>query len=291
MSATIKEISTEMQNIDIATKEIYSGTENLSTTTEEVNASIEEITSNTTELSIKAKDGDLASKEIQERAAKIKEQGLRTIDMSKKIYKEKQSNIIKAIEKGKIVEEVKVMADSITNIASQTNLLALNAAIESARAGEMGRGFAVVAEEIRKLAKQSTGNVSNIQNVIVQVNEAFNNLSNNTQDILTFIDNNANPDYELFLETALKCEKDAVFIKAMSEEIAKSTNEILFTIQQASFAVENISETAQLSASNSDGILNSVNDTTMAIKEILISSQKQFGLSDELNTLVNKFKI
>lgn len=280
-----------MQNIDIATKEIYSGTENLSTTTEEVNASIEEITSNTTELSIKAKDGDLASKEIQERAAKIKEQGLRTIDMSKKIYKEKQSNIIKAIEKGKIVEEVKVMADSITNIASQTNLLALNAAIESARAGEMGRGFAVVAEEIRKLAKQSTGNVSNIQNVIVQVNEAFNNLSNNTQDILTFIDNNANPDYELFLETALKCEKDAVFIKAMSEEIAKSTNEILFTIQQASFAVENISETAQLSASNSDGILNSVNDTTMAIKEILISSQKQFGLSDELNTLVNKFKI
>ena len=291
LSATIEEISEKMSNINKSTKEISAGTEDLSATTQEINASVEEINSNTTELSSKAKDGDTASKEIQLRAMQIKEKGLEAIDISKKIYKEKQENILKAIEAGKVVEEIKIMADSIANISSQTNLLALNAAIESARAGEMGRGFAVVADEIRKLAEQSSNNVSNIQSVIAQVNEAFSNLSNNTQDILAFIDNNVNPDYELFIETAIKYEKDADFIKAMSAEIAHGSSMILNSIEQTSAAIETVSLTAQRSASSSEGILSSVNKTTLAIEEVAKSAQKQSELAEELNRLTQKFKI
>lgn len=272
-------------------EDISSGTEDLSATSQEVNASIQEITSNTTELSNKAKDGDKASNKVKYRATEIKNRGQKAIDISKNIYKEKQENIVKAIEEGKVVEEIKVMADSIANIASQTNLLALNAAIESARAGEMGKGFAVVADEIRKLAEQSTSYVSNIQNVIVQVNEAFNNLSNNTKEILVFIDNNVNPDYELFLETAEKYEKDAAFIKTMSEEIASGTTQILNSIEQTSSAVENVSFTAQKSASSSEGILNRVDETSTAIEEVAKSAQKQAQLAEKLNSLVKKFKI
>ena len=123
------------------------------------------------------------------------------------------------------------------------------------------------------------------------MNNAFKNLSNNTQDILAFIDNNVNPDYELFLETALKYEVDADFVKAMSQEIASSTNQILSAIEQTSLAIETVSITAEESASSSEGILNSVDETTIAIQEVSKSAQRQAKLSDELNTLIQKFKI
>lgn len=67
-------------------------------------------------------------------------------------------------------------------------------------------------------------------------------------------DNNVNPDYELFLETAQKYEEDAVFIKTMSKEIANGTSQILSSIEQTSTAIETVSNTAQQSAESSEGI-------------------------------------
>jgi methyl-accepting chemotaxis protein len=61
--------------------------------------------------------------------------------------------------------------DVIKGISEQTNLLALNAAIEAARAGDKGRGFAVVADEVRKLSQNTQESVTQIEGVIMQIQQ------------------------------------------------------------------------------------------------------------------------
>ncbi|MGE5631129.1 MAG: methyl-accepting chemotaxis protein [Caulobacteraceae bacterium] len=291
LSATIEEISSRMNTISESTKQISEGTRELQASTEEVNASAEEISTITHKLAAKSNEGSISSKEIKDRAVEIKDRGQSSIENATATYSQNQEKILEAIAKGKIVEEVRLMADSIASIASQTNLLSLNAAIEAARAGESGKGFAVVADEIRKLAEQSTITVNNIQNIVNQVQDAFNNLSQNSGELLNFVENNVKPNYQLLVETGMKYENDAEFISTMSEEIASSTRNMVETMELIDKAIQTVSETAEKSAANSGEILNSINETVFAIDEITRASQNQAELAEKLNLMVMKFKI
>lgn len=291
MSATTEEISSQMMTIDQSVKQISKGAEDLSASTEEVSASTQEISSITIGLESKARDANRSAKEIRERALIIKEKVTKAIEDGNFVYEEKQSNIIKAIEDGKVVEQVKVMAESIGAIAAQTNLLALNAAIEAARAGEQGRGFAVVAEEIRKLAEQSSQAVSSIQDVVIKVQEAFNSLSNSGQDVLDFMQNSVKPNYKMLIDTGIQYEKDAEFVNNMAGEIAAATKTMGHTIEQVSSAAQNVSATAQESAAGSQEISKSINEITSAIEDVAKSAQSQAESAERLNRLIERFKI
>src|SRR5690606_15905484 len=72
------------------------------------------------------------------------------------------------------VQEISKLVTVIKEIAEQTNLLSLNAAIEAARAGEHGKGFAVVADEVRKLAEQVAFSVTDITNIVTNIQQEFN---------------------------------------------------------------------------------------------------------------------
>ncbi|AGF55673.1 methyl-accepting chemotaxis protein [Clostridium saccharoperbutylacetonicum] len=291
LSATVEEVSSKMEVVNESVEQISKGVQDLSATTEEVSASTEEISANTNGLANRAGEADTAVNEIKKRAVEIKAKATKDIEESNLIYMKNRSDILKAIEEAKVVEEVKMMADSIGGIAEQTNLLALNAAIEAARAGEQGRGFAVVADEVRKLAEQSSQAVVNIQNMVMQVQTAVNKLSQSGENVLDFIDNNVKPNYEFLNKTGMQYGKDAEFVDNIIGEISEASANMNDVIEQIASAIQNVSATAQESAASSEEISNSVNEVTFAISDVAKSAQSQAELAQKLTEMVQKFKV
>ncbi len=291
LSASVQEISAQSLEIDSNTLEIAAGMEENSAATEEVLASSQLIVDLTSRLVLKAEEGKEKSKKIIIRAQMLKSGAEKATHEAKEIYREKQIRIVKAIEEGKVVKEIEIMASNISDLASQTNLLALNAAIEAARAGEQGRGFAVVAEEVRKLAEQSSTTVSGIKEITKKVQEAFQNLSDNAGDILNYIDHNVAGDYEVAVQSGIKYQRDAEFVASLVEDFAVKAGEISMSINEVIKTIESVAALTEHGAVSSQHIAENVTRSTKAMQEVSKIAQNQYKLSLSLNEMINKFVI
>ena len=291
LSATVEELSAKTEEINNSVTNIVAGIQETSAVTEEVTASVEEVDSSISELSEKAMEGSDNAVKSKERAMEVEKNGRKAIKEVRDLYLEKRDNMLKAIEDGKVVDNIKVMADTIAEISEQTNLLALNAAIEAARAGEQGKGFAVVAEEVRKLAEESAQAVAAIHDTIGKVQEAFKNLSENGEDVLGFINENVDPQLEEFEKVGDQYYRDSDFVSKMSEEIASMSEELTATVGQVSEAMQNVAEASQKSSEHTESIKGSIDETAKAIEQVAITAQNQAEFAQKLNEMVLKFKI
>lgn len=284
-------ISNQMNEINISSMEISKGAQYLSESTDHITHSTEEILTTVTELSSIASDTNKSFKEIKDKAINIRNAGKENAARALSVCKDKQEIIEKAIVDGRVVEEIRLIAEEIKDIANQTNLLSLNAAIEAARAGEQGKGFAVVADEVRKLANQSTDSIEKIQDIVAKVETAFSHLSNTSKDVIEFINGTVVKDYEMLVDIGQAYASDSTMVAEMSNGISNRTTQILNEITDIGAAIESVSATMQETTALAEEISANIEKADTQIYNISNMTKEQVNVITDLESKVELFKI
>ncbi len=272
MSSNIMEISAAMEetgaNVDTQTESIL----NITKTCNEAMHEVQKLSSDTNEMARR-------SNEVMERVDEIVPEVISGKESAMAMANDSRTRLQEAIEGTKVIEQIAEVSTAIQEIASQTNLLALNASIEAARAGESGKGFAVVAEEIKKLSENTSEEIGKVNELISKVLTSVRSLSDESDNILVFIDETVIEDYNKLENLAQSYKKDAEYYSNVSENLGvgaedvnksiQSINDILDTISDAqnglSQAVANVNENLQQMTYSSENVSNETNDVLSGI--------------------------
>lgn len=249
LSALTEELSATMQDISENASVINTNTDNVAKEVELIAEKTDELTGYTKDMKAHAQSMESVARTNMESTDRKVSEILEVLQ--------------KAIEDSNSVKQVNSLTNDILNIASQTNLLALNASIEAARAGEAGRGFAVVASEISQLAAASQEAANNIQRINAVVTNSVNNLSDNANDLVSYINDSILPEFERFVESGVEYNDKASFIEGTMTDFKEKTDSLKQSMLEISSSINTISHAINEGV---NGVV-SVADSTQLIVE------------------------
>ncbi len=291
LNEAAQRLTEQFKSIQSHMNEVNESMLTASAATEQVNASTEEVLSNVNMLAGETKNSMHQVSEIKQRAAQVGDNSRQAYNSATELSVQFEEKMQVTIANAKVVENIGELASVISEIADQIDLLSLNASIEAARAGEQGKGFAVVATEIGKLAKETTEAVDRIQNTIVDVQSAFDDLINASDGILDFVKNTVTPDYDKFVGVAEQYGEDAENIVKLSKNISDMSGNIKMIMTEVSAAIQSIAEASQTTADISSGIMLAVDEVTEDVNDISGMSEETSSIAVNLNSVVGKFKL
>lgn len=276
ISNAVQEIATGAERQASSALEFSQSISEISTGMERASESIQYVTQLTITANEKATNGN-----------KVVEQTIEQMNLLQQTVHETATVIGNLGDKA---NEIGHITSLITDIAGQTNLLALNAAIEASRAGEHGKGFAVVADEVRKLAEQSANAAGQISNIIqqlqVEAGKAVESIQNGTTVVLGGI-SYVHMTGETFKE-----------IVTSIESVAEEAMQVSSIVQQVNSNSQNmvnnakdVSNVAGQAASNTQNVAAATEEQSASMEEVSAAAEALGQMAQELQDVVNKFKL
>ncbi len=285
------ELSEKFKEIQSYMSDVNNAMITTSAATEEVNASTEEVLSNVNLLTTETDSSLDMAQEIKERASEVGRSSREAYESATTLSTQFEERLQVSMENAKVVSSIGEMAAVISNIAEEINLLSLNASIEAARAGEAGRGFAVVATEIGGLATSTSEAVGEIQNTINDVQKAFNGLSSEAKELLSFLQDTVAPDYNRFIHVAEQYGNDADSIESTSNQISEMALNIKSIMEEVTSAVQSIAEATNDTTELSSNIMNSIDLVSGNVNDVSDMSASQEEIASDLKQVVSQFNL
>lgn len=291
MTKTTDRVS-EMGESNVAvTQELAAAMEETAATMETVNNTIMDIRQRAGVIQNRSEEGKKSSTEVKERASQLKGATQTASEKTTQMYENVRRRSDQAIEQAKSVERINELTKAILDISSQTNLLALNASIEAARAGEAGKGFAVVAGEIGSLAEQTSNTVTDINEIIEEVNTAVENMALCLKESSDFLEQNVLTDYGNFNTVAEQYTEDATSFEGNMSEIGGQIDALQKAIMEIAEAVDNVSKTVSESATGITDIAQRTQEMFQVVQvnnDLVDSSEENIT---KLQNIVNMFQL
>ena len=286
---SVTSVNGNATDISAVMEELSATMEEVSATLANVNERVEKAGTGMDRISEQSEHILTYATEMQDRATQLEDTAVSNKDTTSAMIQEILGALQQAIENSRSVEEVNALTDEILNISSQTNLLALNASIEAARAGEAGKGFAVVADEIRVLADSSRETAGNIQQINAKVVAAVGDLAKNSENIVTYINENILKDYDGFVESGHKYRADADYINEVMTSFTESVDHLRQTMDEV---VENVNDVSTAVEQGAEGVTNAAENTSQLVGEmdtIMKEIDESNNIISELSTQTNRF--
>lgn len=268
LSALTEELSATMQDISENASVINTNTDNVAKEVELIAEKTDELTGYTRDMKVHAQSMESVARTNMESTDRKVSEILEVLQ--------------KAIEDSNSVKQVNSLTNDILNIASQTNLLALNASIEAARAGEAGRGFAVVASEISQLAAASQEAANNIQRINAVVTNSVNNLSDNANGLVSYINDSILPEFERFVESGVEYNDKASFIEGTMTDFKEKTDSLKQSMLEISSSINTISHAINEGV---NGVVSAADSTQLIVEDMDNISHKMdenYEIADSL---------
>ncbi|QSO51685.1 methyl-accepting chemotaxis protein [Alicyclobacillus curvatus] len=290
LTATAEEITKATEEITLTIQEVSSGAEQQAAAIDvskdaihQMATEIQRIADNAQAVSKRSKTSSEAASEgnhlIQTAITQVASLNTTVDDLSKVV----------AGLRGRS-EQIAVIVDVMTEIASQTNLLALNAAIEAARAGEAGRGFAVVANEVKKLAEQSEQSAHDIAELVLSIQE----------ETSTIVQATATTTNEVTIGL-----RDIHLAGNAFHEIQDSVNDVVTQIQTISEAIHklsgssreivsamgSISEVVEKNSAEAQQVAAATEEQVASMEEVAASASMLSKMAGQLQDLIARFQV